>query len=101
MRSNIAVVLVDTGNAASTSRLSIAVYAAAAVAVVATVVAPGWDQALLSSGVYLYSSFVPKTLDLDTQLKAGGLFASGNDPHANGTIVSSPSDLGWCPKPID
>ena len=34
---------------------------------------PSWDRALLASGVYLYAPFVPKDLDLETQLKAGTL----------------------------
>ena len=32
-----------------------------------------WDGALLTSGAYLYAPYVPKDLDLDTQLKAGTL----------------------------
>ena len=34
---------------------------------------PPWDRALLASGAYLYAPYVPKDLDLDTQLKAGTL----------------------------
>ncbi|MEQ1730297.1 MAG: fused MFS/spermidine synthase, partial [Vicinamibacterales bacterium] len=48
-------------------------YAASAVALLAVVAAPQWDRALLASGVYLYAPFVPKGLDLETQLKAGTL----------------------------
>ena len=48
-------------------------YAACAVAVISIVVAPSWDRELLASGVYLYAPFVPKSLDLETQLKAGTL----------------------------
>ncbi len=48
-------------------------YAASAVALLAIVAAPQWDRALLASGVYLYAPFVPKGLDLETQLKAGTL----------------------------
>jgi spermidine synthase len=48
-------------------------YAICAVAVVSIVVAPSWDRELLASGVYLYAPFVPKSLDLETQLKAGTL----------------------------
>jgi spermidine synthase len=48
-------------------------YAIAAATVVALLVGPAWDQELLASGVYLYAPFVPKSLDLDTQLKAGVL----------------------------
>jgi spermidine synthase len=47
--------------------------AAAIVAVAAIVVSPAWDRELLASGAYLYAPFVPKTLDLETQLKAGEL----------------------------
>jgi spermidine synthase len=38
---------------------------------------PSWDRALLASGVYLYAPFVPKDLDLETQLKAGTLLYYG------------------------
>ncbi len=48
-------------------------YAASAVALLAIAAAPQWDKALLASGVYLYAPFVPKGLDLETQLKAGTL----------------------------
>jgi len=48
-------------------------YAACTVAVISIVVAPSWDRELLASGVYLYAPFVPKSLDLETQLKAGTL----------------------------
>lgn len=48
-------------------------YAASAMALLAIVFAPQWDRALLASGVYLYAPFVPKQLDLETQLKAGTL----------------------------
>jgi spermidine synthase len=48
-------------------------YAIAAAAIVALFVGPAWDQELLASGVYLYAPFVPKSLDLETQLKAGML----------------------------
>src|SRR6187200_1258945 len=34
---------------------------------------PPWDRELLASGVYLYAPYVPKDLDLKTQLKAGTL----------------------------
>ena len=49
---------------------------ASAVALLAIVAAPQWDRALLASGVYLYAPFVPKGLDLETQLKAGTLLYS-------------------------
>ena len=48
-------------------------YAACALAVLSIVAVPSWDRELLASGVYLYAPFVPKSLDLDTQLKAGTL----------------------------
>jgi spermidine synthase len=45
---------------------------AAFVAAIAVVVlSPPWDRALLASGVYMYAPYVPKDLDLETQLKAG------------------------------
>jgi spermidine synthase len=55
------------------TRARITGYAAATVAVLAILFAPPWDQELLASGVYLYAPFVPKSLDLETQLKAGTL----------------------------
>ena len=80
---SISVVVFDSSSSASSgasavARLSMlsptnAVYAAALVAILSIVVAPQWDRALLASGVYLYAPFVPKSLDLETQLKAGTL----------------------------
>ena len=37
------------------------------------VLSPPWDRELLASGVYLYAPYVPKDLDLGTQLRAGSL----------------------------
>src|SRR6478736_1571175 len=34
---------------------------------------PPWDRELMASGVYMYAPYVPKDLDLETQLKAGDL----------------------------
>jgi spermidine synthase len=48
-------------------------YVVSGAAIAAMVVAPPWDRELLASGVYLYAPFVPKGLDLETQLKAGSL----------------------------
>ena len=48
-------------------------YAVSGLALAALVFAPQWDRELLASGVYLYAPFVPKGLDLETQLKAGTL----------------------------
>ena len=45
----------------------------AAVSIVLVVISPGWDRELLASGVYMYAPYVPKDLDLETQLKAGEL----------------------------
>lgn len=47
--------------------------AASVVTALLVVFSPPWDRALLASGVYLYAPFVPKDLDLETQLKAGTL----------------------------
>ena len=47
--------------------------AAALVSALMLIVGPPWDRALLASGAYLYAPYVPKDLDLDTQLKAGTL----------------------------
>ena len=46
---------------------------ACAAGVVLMVSSPPWDRQLLASGVYMYAPFVPKDLDLITQLKAGTL----------------------------
>jgi spermidine synthase len=48
-------------------------FAAAAAAVLLVVTSPPWDRELLASGVYMYAPYVPKDLDLETQLKAGEL----------------------------
>ncbi len=45
--------------------------AAALAAAVLLVISPAWDRELLASGPYMYAPFVPKDLDLTTQLKAG------------------------------
>ena len=37
------------------------------------IASPPWDRELLASGVYMYAPYVPKNLDLETQLKAGTL----------------------------
>lgn len=47
--------------------------AAAAIALVLIVSSPPWDRELMASGVYMYAPYVPKDLDLETQLKAGEL----------------------------
>ena len=57
----------------ATARIRNVAYGAGAGALVAIVFAPQWDREMLASGVYLYAPFVPKGLDLDTQLKAGTL----------------------------
>jgi spermidine synthase len=50
-----------------------AVLALAAASGILVVTSPGWDRDLLASGVYMYAPYVPKDLDLETQLKAGEL----------------------------
>ena len=56
------------------SRRDTAVASIAALVAAALVVSsPGWDRELLASGVYMYAPYVPKDLDLATQLKAGDL----------------------------
>lgn len=45
----------------------------AAISIVLVVTSPAWDRELLASGVYMYAPYVPKDLDLETQLKAGEL----------------------------
>ena len=47
--------------------------AAALAAGLILTVGPHWDRPLLASGAYLYAPYVPKELDLETQLKAGTL----------------------------
>lgn len=44
-----------------------------AVAAAAIAAAPPWDRDLLASGAYMYAPYVPKDLDLETQLRAGTL----------------------------
>lgn len=46
---------------------------AAVLAGVMMIGSPSWDRDLLASGVYMYAPYVPKDLDLATQLKAGRL----------------------------
>jgi spermidine synthase len=46
---------------------------AAAISIVLVVTSPPWDRELLAAGVYMYAPYVPKDLDLETQLKAGEL----------------------------
>jgi spermidine synthase len=55
------------------TRVRVIGYAVSAIAVLSIVAAPQWDRQLLASGVYLYAPFVPRDLDLETQLKAGTL----------------------------
>lgn len=63
--------LVASGSLSGPSR-----WAGTAVAIVSAalvVTSPPWDRELLASGVYMYAPYVPKDLDLETQLKAGEL----------------------------
>jgi spermidine synthase len=66
-----AAALLAFGALTGTSRL--AGVATIAIAAVLVVTSPGWDRELLASGVYMYAPYVPKDLDLETQLKAGEL----------------------------
>ena len=66
-----ALVLIASGALTGTSR--VAGFATAAIAVLLVVTSPPWDRELLASGVYMYAPYVPKDLDLETQLKAGEL----------------------------
>ncbi|MFN7981244.1 MAG: fused MFS/spermidine synthase [Vicinamibacterales bacterium] len=68
----VAAVLLVAAVETSTRQRAVA-YSLSAVAMLAMIVAPQWDRELLASGVYLYAPFVPKGLDLETQLKAGTL----------------------------
>jgi len=66
-----AIALILSGALAGTSR--IVGYVTVAVAMVLVATSPPWDRELLASGVYMYAPYVPKDLDLETQLKAGDL----------------------------
>jgi spermidine synthase len=66
-----ALALIVSGALTGASRA--AALSAAAIAAVLVVTSPGWDRELLASGVYMYAPYVPKDLDLETQLKAGEL----------------------------
>ncbi|MEO7156456.1 MAG: fused MFS/spermidine synthase, partial [Vicinamibacterales bacterium] len=66
-----AVALILAGALTGRSRAVGFVTVAIAMALVAT--SPPWDRELLASGVYMYAPYVPKDLDLETQLKAGDL----------------------------
>ena len=66
-----AAVLIFSGALTGMSRL--AGLATAAISIVLVVTSPPWDRELLASGVYMYAPYVPKDLDLETQLKAGEL----------------------------
>jgi spermidine synthase len=63
--------LILSGALAGRSRVAALVTVAVAIVLVAT--SPPWDRELLASGVYMYAPYVPKDLDLETQLKAGDL----------------------------
>jgi len=66
-----ALALMFSGALTGTSR--VAGLAVAAISAILVVTSPGWDRELLASGVYMYAPYVPKDLDLETQLKAGEL----------------------------
>jgi len=59
---------------------------AAGLAGLAILLSPSWDRALLASGVYLYAPFVPKDLDLETQLKAGTILYYGEGAAATVSV---------------
>ena len=63
--------LIASGALTATSRM--VGFATAAISVLLVVTSPPWDRELLASGVYMYAPYVPKDLDLETQLKAGEL----------------------------
>ena len=65
------IALITAGALTGLSR-AVGLFAAAA-SIVLVVISPGWDRELLASGVYMYAPYVPKDLDLETQLKAGDL----------------------------
>lgn len=65
------IAILVSGALTTTARTAGAV--AAIGAAVFAVFGPAWDRPLLASGAYLYAPYVPKDLDLDTQLKAGTL----------------------------
>lgn len=65
--------LVLIGAGALTGLSRVVGVAVSAGAVLLLVLSPPWDRELLASGVYMYAPYVPKDLDLETQLKAGEL----------------------------
>jgi spermidine synthase len=65
------VVLIVSGALTGMSR--VAGLVTAAISIVLVVTSPPWDRALLAAGVYMYAPYVPRDLDLETQLKAGEL----------------------------
>jgi spermidine synthase len=54
-------------------RTRVAAGAIATIAVAAAAISPPWDRELLASGMYMYAPFVPRSLDVETMLKAGTL----------------------------
>src|SRR5207237_466842 len=69
----IACTLALIGSGALTGLSRVVALVVALVAVILVAVSPPWDRELLASGVYMYAPYVPKDLDLETQLKAGDL----------------------------
>jgi spermidine synthase len=55
-------------------------------AAILVAIAPPWDRELLASGVYMYAPYVPKDLDLETQLKAGDLLYYGEGAAATVSV---------------
>jgi spermidine synthase len=66
-----AVVLIFSGALSGVSRA--AGFSVAVISIILVATSPPWDRELLASGVYMYAPYVPKDLDLETQLKAGEL----------------------------
>ncbi|MCC7242656.1 MAG: hypothetical protein IT180_12075, partial [Acidobacteria bacterium] len=66
-----ALVVVIRGGLSRTARAAGVLASGAAVVVLVT--GPPWDRELLASGPYMYASFVPPDLDLETMLRAGKL----------------------------
>ena len=69
----VAASLLATARGRLTDRARAVSLTAAVVAIVFMLVNPAWDRQLLASGAYMYAPYVPRDLDLVTQLKAGSL----------------------------
>jgi spermidine synthase len=82
----IACTLVLTFSGALTGMSRIVGVAVAIGAAILVAISPPWDRELLAAGVYMYAPYVPKDLDLETQLKAGDLLYYGEGAAATVSV---------------